>query len=204
MTASLSARPWPRREILRGWAAVVAGTLILTLPSDLLSMAALEICVMCGDAVLSDAINNIVLSVPLGLALASVGPWRRPWRLLLLLSLGIEIAPLSAPRRYSAVSDVVTNTAGAVLGGICQRDGTLTFEQRSRASHRRRASASGRNLRTASRWRWRWPSRSHRPSGPCIRCDPSKSSGSRSSARQAGARRRSTARCPLPMPSVIE
>jgi glycopeptide antibiotics resistance protein len=58
---------------------------------------------------------NVLLFVPLGIA---IGVWRRP-RLLLgavALSVGVELTQHLLPERSPDVWDVVTNTAGALLG----------------------------------------------------------------------------------------
>ena len=78
---------------------------------------AFQWCLLCGSFGLSDAIANIALFVPLGIALRCSGvSGRRTIALALLLSTAIEIAQLWIPGRESTLGDIVTNTTGAALG----------------------------------------------------------------------------------------
>lgn len=72
---------------------------------------------LCGERAGSDALLNLILFLPLGVA---VGLFRRPARqsLLgpLLLSLLIELAQLRLPGRDPSIGDVLFNTLGAAAG----------------------------------------------------------------------------------------
>lgn len=76
-------------------------------------------CVLCGGLGGPDLILNVVLFVPIGLALAALGA--RPGRALLIgfaLSLAIEIIQLVLPGRSTTLRDVLCNATGALLGAI--------------------------------------------------------------------------------------
>lgn len=78
-----------------------------------------QVCILCGEVGLADAVLNVLLFMPLGAALA----WGRRGvaRALLAggcLSLAIEITQLALPGRYSTLGDVVWNTTGAGLGAL--------------------------------------------------------------------------------------
>ena len=74
-------------------------------------------CVLCGDFGLADAIANVVLFVPLGIALGcSAVSARKTVALALLLSTAIEIAQLWIPGRESTLADIIWNTTGAAVG----------------------------------------------------------------------------------------
>ncbi len=76
-------------------------------------------CIICGERGLADFLRNVILFVPLGIAL---GTKPRSWQSVLLLgallSAGIEVAQLFIPGRDSSVSDVVSNSLGAGLGAL--------------------------------------------------------------------------------------
>lgn len=72
---------------------------------------------MCGDRALADAIVNVLLFLPLGVALGVARAKRTArWLVPLTLSIGIEVAQVVIPGRFSTLSDIVTNTLGGVLG----------------------------------------------------------------------------------------
>ncbi|WP_053334303.1 VanZ family protein [Gemmatimonas phototrophica] len=76
-------------------------------------------CVRCGGLWLTDAISNVVLFVPLGIALALRG-WRW-WRVALAALIGsVFVESMQAiglpPGRSAAVADLITNTLGGLLG----------------------------------------------------------------------------------------
>ncbi len=74
-------------------------------------------CLVCGDRGAADAVLNVLLFVPLGVA---IGLSRGRWPLLalvpLLLTLAIEATQLLLPARQSALGDLVANSAGGWLG----------------------------------------------------------------------------------------
>jgi hypothetical protein len=69
----------------------------------------------------ADAIVNVLLFLPFGAAGALCLGARRAVLTGLALSLGIELAQLLVPGRYTSPSDVVFNTAGAALGVLLTR-----------------------------------------------------------------------------------
>ena len=77
-------------------------------------------CLVCGDQGLQDVIQNILMFLPLGVALRYAGV--RPSRALLLgflLSLFVETMQFFVvPGRDASLSDLVTNTTGAGLGAV--------------------------------------------------------------------------------------
>lgn len=76
-------------------------------------------CLLCGDVGGPDLILNVVLFVPVGLALAGLGT--RPWRALWIgfaLSLTIETIQLVLPGRSTTLRDVLCNASGAWLGAL--------------------------------------------------------------------------------------
>jgi len=108
-----------------GWrhAALVASLLViaaLTLyPSSESKLPPLLTCLFCGARGVADFIRNILLFVPFGLSLGLLGS--RPRRIFLtgfVLSTAIEVAQLLIPGRDSSWSDVVSNSLGAVIGGL--------------------------------------------------------------------------------------
>ncbi len=103
----------PRRLALTGYLLLLA---FLTLwPSDPGAVVEPGLCLLCGDRGLADAILNVLLFLPLGLALS-----RRGWLLAIVaglaVSAGIEALQLVIPGRYSTPSDVLFNTLGAAAG----------------------------------------------------------------------------------------
>src|SRR3954471_7762674 len=76
-------------------------------------------CMLCGGRGTADLLLNVVLFMPLGVALAPRGHSRnRIFLLALLLSTAIELIQFFIPGRDPSVSDVVANTCGAVLGAL--------------------------------------------------------------------------------------
>lgn len=65
-------------------------------------------------------VSNIVMFVPFGLLTTFLWPSRWNWRRMLLLgaatSTFIEVTQLIIPGRVTALSDVIANTAGGVVG----------------------------------------------------------------------------------------
>ena len=75
-------------------------------------------CLICGDRGLADAIVNVILFIPLGVAVALTG--RSTLAALALggaLSFGVEVAQITLiPGRDASVGDLVLNTVGAAVG----------------------------------------------------------------------------------------
>ena len=78
-------------------------------------------CIFCGEHATSDALSNVILFFPLGFALAWWRPGTKAWRLGPLLSLAIEVAQRFIAGRDASVGDVLTNTAGTLLGWVAWR-----------------------------------------------------------------------------------
>lgn len=109
-----------RRAALVAWALAVAWLTLTPVPrfgdpAEPLS----PFCLICGNRGTADAILNVLLFTPLGLA--SMGR-QRPLRSALLagvlVSLSIELAQLFVPGRYATLADVVWNGLGAPVGAL--------------------------------------------------------------------------------------
>lgn len=71
-----------------------------------------------------DMVQNLLLMVPLGLALACAGRARRPWQVALeaalaalVLSVGVEGVQILLPERFPQLPDVLRNVCGCVGAG---------------------------------------------------------------------------------------
>lgn len=75
-------------------------------------------CLVCGDLGAIDVLMNILLFIPVGVGLRLMGwPLPRAAATALALSLVIEVLQMTAiPGRDASLSDLLTNTSGAVLG----------------------------------------------------------------------------------------
>ncbi|TVP79185.1 MAG: VanZ family protein, partial [Gemmatimonadales bacterium] len=98
----------------------VAAILVLTLrpagPGSHLGVHPL--CLACGDVPLANAVRNVVLFVPAGVALGFLLGRVLPVALAALaLTLGIEAAQFVVPGRNPLLVDVLTNATGGALGG---------------------------------------------------------------------------------------
>ncbi len=125
------------------WATAAALAFIASLTllptSDAKRVAVL--CLACGMRGLADAVLNVALFAPLGLALAAGGlRLGQAVPLGALLSLCIEVAQLFIPGRDASVGDVLTNTLGTALGVLAWRAAPRLL---SWARPRRRALALG-------------------------------------------------------------
>jgi glycopeptide antibiotics resistance protein len=89
---------------------------------------------------------NVVLFVPLGVA---IGVWRRPWWLVGAAagSVAIELTQHLLPNRSPDPWDVVTNTAGAVLGYLA----VVLLSRRTAARRERADPVTGTDRRPARR-----------------------------------------------------
>lgn len=100
-----------------GWTAVIA--VVCLVPSESRSAQSIELCLVCGDYGVANLLLNVILYLPLGMALGirlrSVG---RAMLLGLLLSVGIELLQLGIPGRFTTLGDVVSNAAAAGLGAF--------------------------------------------------------------------------------------
>lgn len=99
-------------------AAVVAAILAVTLQAAPQQAGSLPLtCIFCGDRATADAIANVILFVPLGAALAAAFPRSRvAWRWGPVLSLAIELSQRFIAGRDASIGDVITNTAGTLVG----------------------------------------------------------------------------------------
>ncbi len=125
MNADPTAAPVPDRP--RGWGQSALGAFFVLALGVVLGLTLLpgsghdtgrfQLCLLCGDLGLSDFLANILLFLPLGLALCGIT--RRPALTvgaLLLLSVAIEVAQLWIPGRESTLGDIAANTLGGALG----------------------------------------------------------------------------------------
>lgn len=107
------------------WLLILAVTLV-PLPSQAPRSALTPLgCLVCGEAGTVDVLLNICLFVPLGLVLRLLG-WRRR-RVIwcgILTTLGVETAQLLViAGRDPSASDVITNSAGTVIGTLLAERG---------------------------------------------------------------------------------
>ena len=115
---------WSRLRSRRARATTVVGTLlvavlVLTLAPVQSTEAAIPgTCIWCGHFALADAILNVLLFVPLGLALGMRGRRSplRAWLGLTLLAGAIEVIQIFLPGRFPTLSDVIANSTGAAIG----------------------------------------------------------------------------------------
>lgn len=95
----------------------VSAILVLTLfPAGGDAPKGASICIICGDRGLADAVSNMILFAPFGVALALLH--RRPMSVAiaaLLLSLSVESLQSVIPGRYTSLGDVAFNTLGATI-----------------------------------------------------------------------------------------
>jgi hypothetical protein len=109
---------------------VVIGILLLTLaPASGDEPTWSGLCLICGGRGTADAILNVILFLPLGIAVGlrsrSVG---QVIVIGFLLSGTIELIQSVIPGRYPTLGDVVSNTLGATLGAVvCAKAGRLLF-----------------------------------------------------------------------------
>ena len=86
---------------------------------------AFDTCLWCGDRVGLDFFYNVLLFVPLALALRRTGVERRPVLALgVALSVLVEVLQLGIiPGRYSSLRDILANSLGAVFGVLLAEHG---------------------------------------------------------------------------------
>ena len=76
-------------------------------------------CLVCGERGIADFVDNILLFLPFGAALAAAGfPLPRCVLSAALLSASVEFAQLYIPGRDPSLGDVVSNTFGSGLGAV--------------------------------------------------------------------------------------
>lgn len=118
-----------RRVRGAGWIAIGSTiTILLATLSPWLGIAPMRIptawCLACGGAWVMDAVSNLLLFAPLGGALAA-----RAWRMyrvaLVAAALSLLVETMQSfgipPSRSPSLSDLVTNTTGAMLGALLVR-----------------------------------------------------------------------------------
>ncbi len=113
--------------------AIVAGILVLTLaPAGADEPTWTGGCLICGERGAADATLNVILFLPLGIALG-LRTRRLPLVVLIgfVLSGAIELIQTVIPGRYPGLGDLVWNTLGTALGAlISARAGRLLFPDR--------------------------------------------------------------------------
>ena len=92
-------------------------------------------CVICGDRGLADAILNVVMFAPLGLALGILMHPAGAIATGILLSSGIELTQVWVPGRHPSLGDVAFNSAGAVLGILLLLAAMRALRLRARAAY---------------------------------------------------------------------
>ena len=98
-----------------------------------MALAPFDDLICCYGGALRQIVLNVLLTVPFGFLLPCVSQKFRFGKTVLtvfLCSVGVELLqPLLSPRRISDITDVITNTAGGVLGWLL----FLLFEKRIRS-----------------------------------------------------------------------
>jgi hypothetical protein len=74
-------------------------------------------CVICGERGAADAILNVALYVPLGMALGMTRHrWQRAVAVAVFLSVSVEVLQVVLPGRDASAGDLLFNTVGAIIG----------------------------------------------------------------------------------------
>lgn len=111
------ARHWP---LLTGSCWFIAVALLTLQPASARWVPApvgWQTCLICGYGGTADAILNVVLFLPLGLAMGAAGRTRAfAWLSGLAISMTIEVVQLTLPGRWGGIADVLWNSTGAVTG----------------------------------------------------------------------------------------
>ena len=96
----------------------MAGFLVWTLaPFDLRELDSTELF----SVALDDVVGNLLVAVPIGWLLAAVVGLNRAVLVMLMLSIGVEAVQLFLATRSPALSDVVANSVGAMIGAMWWR-----------------------------------------------------------------------------------
>jgi hypothetical protein len=116
-------RSW--RWLVLGWSvALIAAATLLPLEATTSRQLPPHWCIACGGAWAADAVSNIALFTPLGLALA-LCRFGAPIATLLggVLSLAVELSQSAGvpPGRSPSIADLLTNTAGTMAGWLVLR-----------------------------------------------------------------------------------
>ncbi len=102
-------------------------------------------CVLCGNEAVADAIANVLMFLPLGVAFASLSS--RRWTVVAgaaLFSTAVEMTQAYAiPGRDGALGDIVFNTVGAALGVLAVSTRRVWLDPPERQSRRLGLAASG-------------------------------------------------------------
>ena len=120
----------PRSFAILWLGVILVATLAPSEPSDEVLPI---LCVLCGYGGVADAVLNLGLFLPLGVALTIDG-WRpvRVVALGALLSLGVESAQFFLPGRDTSLSDLLFNTLGTALGVMVACSTTLWWRPQPR------------------------------------------------------------------------
>src|SRR3954466_465598 len=100
----------------------LAAIALTTLPPRPPARARPHLTLACGMFGGVNGLLNVLLFAPLGLGLVLCGfSANRTFLLVMGISIGVEVAQLAIPGRYSNIGDVLTNTIGGVLGFLIGR-----------------------------------------------------------------------------------
>ena len=110
-----------RRIVSSRWLlaiATIAIALATLTPADQMGSTSGPLCIVCGEVGGVDAVLNVLLFVPYGMALGLMGvPWRRAILVVVASTVAIETLQFSAiAGRDSSLGDVLTNSLGGALG----------------------------------------------------------------------------------------
>ncbi|MGH9892769.1 MAG: VanZ family protein, partial [bacterium] len=124
----------PRLGLLGALLFILGTTLA---PMDVGSDPDFVACFLCGARSSADALVNMILFAPLGLALALIGRKGIRWiGHAAALSTTIEFAQLVIPGRDPSLSDVCFNTVGAAIGQLVARVGSRSLASTERTAAR--------------------------------------------------------------------
>jgi VanZ family protein len=131
-------------------AAILVILLALTLaPSSSGTIDYRNLCLICGERGLADAVLNVILFLPLGLALGvRFRSKALAYALAIFVSAGIEITQVFIPGRDSSLADVLFNGMGSVLGVGLARSWRLWLLPSAGAGRRLAVAAAGLALLT--------------------------------------------------------
>ena len=114
-----TSRVWQVLLILAAATVVFGATLA---PNFAMPKPDFSLCVICGIYGTSNGMQNVILFMPLGAALANTRLGLGKVALLgTLVSVGVEVAQFWIPGRSPGIGDLLTNGTGTLLGALALR-----------------------------------------------------------------------------------
>ncbi len=140
MRGPITAATIPRLGVVTALLFILGATLT---PMDAGSDPDFIACILCGSRGNADALVNVILFAPLGLALALMGRSGLRWiGYAAILSIAIEFAQLVIPGRDPSLGDVCFNTIGAAIGQLVAHVGLRSLASSERTAARLSVAAS--------------------------------------------------------------